>query len=321
MSGGNIAWEGCLSQANAFYVEEAPWLPDIWRQLGGVSGERFLSTDGRLGAVLYSQRLDVDLDLRATWGPSVTWKAIPIIAGPPTAQAISELVQRLESFRTDVAASAPCEPGLGCALSISWPAFVNVAAAMRKCHFSPMTTLASFAALPLTVAEDADNVARGDISPMSEAEVDFVVDSWLELVHEEADYGAVWPRRSTRGLIVQRVLEWLSDPSVFVRVARVDGIPVGFVAAHMLEPNDQVYRRVRVGSSWYADAAIVTQGYRRSGIGHDLAMSVRQKVVSSGRSDLLLHYSEGSPISGPFWRSLGAQPRWISWWREAADGR
>ncbi|WP_182799695.1 hypothetical protein [Tessaracoccus sp. MC1679] len=194
---------------------------------------------------------------------------------------------------------------------------MNVTDSMRKMQFSPMTTLASFATSPLTVAADANYQARCDISVMTNAEVDFVVDSWLELILEEAAYGAVWPRSSTRGLIAQRVVKWLDDSAVFVPVARLGGIPVGFSAAHTLAPDDQLYRRVAVGSAWYADAAFVLQSHRKSGIGHDLAMSVRQKVVNSGRSDLLLHYSEGSPISGPFWRSLGARPRWISWWRDA----
>lgn len=309
-------WAACVSRANALYARRAPWLPSVQRQLDGITGERFLSADGSLGAVFYTQRLNVEDDLRSTWGPTVTWKAIPVIADSPTTAAVAELVFQLELHRARDTKSDSSDAAIDRALSISWPSFINASAPMRTMHFSPMTTLASFpVAEAVNAAAKAKNQPRCEVRAMTDSDLDFVIDSWLALIHEEAVYGAVLPRRSTPRLIAQQLSQWLRRTDAFVPVARNNGTPVGFAAAHMLEPGDALYRKVVASPAWYADAAFVLPEYRKTGVGHALARSVQERVVGSGHHHLLLHYSDGSPISGPFWRSLGARPRWESWWR------
>lgn len=308
------AWAACVSRAQLFYERSAPWLPPIEKQLENLDGERFVSDDGTLGAVLCTSRVGEE-ELAATWGPRVSWKAIPIMAAVPTGEAIAQLLGRLNAFK-DENLSPHLRNLSDCALSVSWPAFVDVSVSMTAANFRPMTTLAGVDLSTLRISAAPLERDRWRVVSMTDVSMSFVVDAWLELLREEAQFGAVRPRRSTNRLIAERVQEWLEKPDVYVAVAESAGALVGFAAAHLLTPDDALSRKVSTASAWYADAALVIPRFRGLGVGHELAQGIRDRVEQSGRKDVFLHYSEGSGLSGPFWRSIGVAPRWVSWWRD-----
>ena len=163
----NETWDVCVARANATYAREARWLPSVEEQLDGVAGQRYVTTDGMLGALLYQQHLNAEEDLSATWSPIDAWKAIPIVSGRPSRDAISELLLALNRYREVVGGRSLKIPAVDRALSISWPSFVRVSQPMRDVGFRPVTTLASLPVIDaLKSQRTPDGVARYEIRMM-----------------------------------------------------------------------------------------------------------------------------------------------------------
>lgn len=122
----------------------------------------------------------------------------------------------------------------------------------------------------------------------------------------------------------ERLIQEALKPNRFVAVADIDGEAIGFITASLLEPTDtsgrqlmrsEGERRVRI------DALAVQRSHWRRGAGRSLVEAVEGWAKSQGASQLTLNTYARSPVSVPFYESLGYEDHGIVFLKPVSDKR
>jgi GNAT superfamily N-acetyltransferase len=262
-------------------------------------------------SVGYAQRLTLSPDdPRLLWGTADRFRLRPLVAGPDLAASLDGL---LSAWR-DWLAALPDPPGADSSASLDWPSRdTRGLPALRRHGLAPYTVIAARRVgtpgpTPPPAPPGATHVRRA-----TPADVDVVAGLELALMRYEADLGTAHLRDRAGEWLLAGTANVLARRRPWVWLAEQAGAAVGLVvvqppeAAGWLEP----YTRARPLA--YLSSLFVDPAARGAGVGAALVAAAHQEMVDAGVGVALLHYSQVSPVSGPFWHRLGYRPLWTSW--------
>lgn len=135
------------------------------------------------------------------------------------------------------------------------------------------------------------------------------------------------PNRSDTELGVafcERLIEEASKPNRFVAVADRDGEAIGFITASLLEATDTSGRQLMRSEAEQRariDALVVQRSHWRRGAGRALVEAAERWAHAAGASQVTLNTYAKSPVSVPFYKSLGYEGRGIVFLKPMSDER
>jgi GNAT superfamily N-acetyltransferase len=259
------------------------------------------------GAVGYPLRISVDVDTPAAdWSALDEHRLIARVGGPDPVAAMEAL---LAGWAEAVhAAAAPEDPDS--AALVAWPS--------RDTAMTPLFLDRGMVPLRVLAARPAgrpgpDAASAAVIRPMTEADLDDVVDLHLEQIRWGAQFGG-GPVRATAADVARRVYTGvlgLDDPWTWI--AEWDGRAVGMITVTPPDRAGWVAATSSASTPAYVGTTVVLAPRRASGVGAALVARAHAALDRAGVDVTLLHYASLNPLSAPFWHRSGYRPLW-SWW-------
>lgn len=140
--------------------------------------------------------------------------------------------------------------------------------------------------------------------------VDAVEPLWLSLFDHHRSVGSA-------GMpVVEREVSWarrkvlyaslLAKPDAFLLLASRDGVPVGYVVAHVHEGADDTWPTgPRIGE---IESLALVASERGAGLGGLLMDAAEERLAEVGARDVLLHVMVGNDDARRFYESRGMKP-------------
>jgi GNAT superfamily N-acetyltransferase len=274
-------------------------------------GEAPMLVDGGVG---YPRRIAVGLGTPAAdWSALDEHRLVARVGGPDPVAAMGAL---LAGWAEVVHASATPEDRESAAM-IGWPS--------RDTAMTPLFLDRGMIPLRVMAARPAgrpgpDAASAALIRPMTEADLDDVVDLHLEEIRWGTQFGGT-PIRATAAEVARRIYTGvLERDEPWTWVAESDGRPVGMVTVTPPELAGWVAGLSSATTPAYLGTTVVLAPWRASGVGAALVAQAHTALDRAGVDLTLLHYTPFNPLSAPFWSRAGYRPLW-SWWAVSPASR
>jgi GNAT superfamily N-acetyltransferase len=277
------------------------------------SGETPIVVDGAVG---YVRRIGVGVDtLAADWSALEEHRLLARVGGPEPVVAMDALLAGLAEV---VQASAAPEDGESAA-TIGWPSRDPVMTPLFLDR--GMVPLRVLAARPAgRPGPDAPPASSVLVRPMTEADLDDVVDLHVEQVRWGVPFGGAYVRATGAEVARQAYLGVLERDDPWTWIAELDGRPIGMITVTPPESAGWVAALSSASTPAYVGTTVVLAPRRAGGVGAALVATAHAALDRAGVDLTLLHYASLNPLSAPFWHRFGYRPLW-SWWAATPASR
>ena len=254
-------------------------------------------------------RLSPD-DARLLWSAADRYQLRALATGPDLAAGLDGV---LAAWRRWIAEQPDPDAG-DSAAGIHWPSRdTRAVPALHHHGLSPITVIAARRAGTRPACSPPSPRAARTVRRARAGDLDVLAGLELSLLRYEADLGA--------GYLRERAGEWIRDATArlvagtrpWAWVAEDGGSVVGMVAVASPADSGWMEPFTRARPAAYLSTLFVDPGARGAGIGGALVEAAHRDLDAAGVAVTLLHYSQASPVSGPFWHRQGYRPLWTTW--------
>jgi GNAT superfamily N-acetyltransferase len=266
------------------------------------------------GGVGYALRLSVGVDTPAAgWSALDEHRLVARVGGPDPVAALDAL---LAGWAEAVHATATPEDRESAA-TIGWPS--------RDPAMTPLFLDRGLAALRVLAARPAgrpgpDAASPALIRPMTEADLDDVVDLHVEQIRWGTPFGLSYVRTTAAEVARREYVGALERDEPWTWIAEWDGRTVGMITVTPPDLAGWVAGLSSASAPAYLGTTMVLARRRAAGVGAALVARAHAALDRAGVDLTLLHYAPLNPLSAPFWHRFGYRPLW-SWWAVAPASR
>jgi GNAT superfamily N-acetyltransferase len=276
-----------------------------------VSGETPIVVDGAVG---HPRRIAVSLGTPAAdWGPLDEHRLVARVGGPDPVVAMDAL---LTGWADAVHASAAPEDRDSAAM-IGWPSRDT---AMTPLFLDRGMILSRVLAARPAGRPTPDAASWAVIRPMTEVDLDDVVDLHVEQIRWGAQFGSTPVRAAAAEVARRDYTGVLERDEPWTWIAEWDGRPVGMITVTPPELAGWVAGLSSASTPAYVGTTVVLAPRRAGGVGAALVARAHAALDRVGVDLTLVHYAPLNPLSAPFWHRSGYRPLW-SWWAIAPASR
>jgi len=277
-----------------------------------VSGEIPMVVDGAVG---YPARIAVGLGTpQADWGALDEHRLAARVGGANSVAAMDALLARW----AEVVHTTATPEDRDSAATIGWPS--------RDTAMTPLFLDRGMIQFRVLAARPAgrpgpDATSQAVIRPMTEADLDDVVDLHLEEIRWGTQFAAGSVVRAAAGDVARREYAGvLERDEPWTWVAEWDGRTVGMITVAPPQSAGWVAGLSSASTPAYVGTTVVLAPRRAGGVGTALVAQAHAALDRAGVDVALLHYAPLNPLSAPFWHRQGYRPLW-SWWSVSPASR
>ena len=281
-----------------------PLLPRRHPLPEAVSGETPISVDGAVG---YARRISVGVDTPAAgWNALDDHRLLARVGGPDPVGAMDAL---LAGWAEAVQADALPEDRESAA-SVVWPS--------RDTAMTPLFLDRGLGPQRVLAARRGgrpgpDATSPALVRPMTEADLDDVVDLHVEQIRWGAQFGGGAVRATAAEVARREYTGVLERDERWTWIAEWDGRTVGMITVTPPELAGWVAATTSVRTPAYVGTTMVRAPSRAGGVGTALVARAHAALDRAGVDLTLLHYAPLNPLSAPFWHRFGYRPLWTCW--------
>ena len=303
--------DAIVAAHEARWGELDPLLPRRHPLPERVPGETPIVVDGAVG---YPRRLAVGLDT-----PAADWSALDehrLAARVGAADPVAAMDALLAGWADAVHASATPEDRDSAAM-IGWPSRDT---AMTPLFLDRGLILSRRPGARLAGRPGPDATSSALIRPMTEADLDDVIDLHVEQIRWGAQFGGTPVRPAAAAVARRHYIGVLERDEPWTWIAECDGRPVGMITVTPPDSAGWVAGLSSASTPAYVGTTVALAPRRAGGIGAALVARAHAALDRVGVDLTLLRYSPLNPLSAPFWHRSGYRPLW-SWWTIAPASR
>lgn len=261
------------------------------------------------GAVGYAHRLTVGLGTPAAdWSALDEHRLVARVGGPDPVASMDAL---LAGWAESVHASAAPEDRDSAAM-VGWPSRDT---AMTPLFVDRGMILSRVLAVRPAARPGPDAAAASSavVRPMTEVDLDDVVELHVEQLRWGAQFGSIPIRAAAAEVARRQYLDALARDEPWTWIAESDGRAVGMITVTPPELAGWVSGLSSASNPAYVGTTVVFAPQRAGGVGAALVARAHAALDRAGVDLALLHYAPLNPLSTPFWHRSGYRPLW-SWW-------
>jgi GNAT superfamily N-acetyltransferase len=158
-----------------------------------------------------------------------------------------------------------------------------------------------------------DAASSAMIRPMTEADLDDVVDLHVEQVRWGTQFGGGAVRATAADVARREYTGVLARDEPWTWIAEWDGRTVGMITVTPPKLAGWVAPMSSASTPAYVGTTVVLAPRRAGGAGAALIARAHAALDRAGVDLTLLHYAPLNPLSAPFWHRSGYRPLW-TWW-------